>query len=93
MTTTELDPNEIRDFLQRAPKRMRFDGSRMVFATHSRLAWLASIARGSINERINRRAGIQDTWRPFYEPISKACARHRRRQMKIAGTPCLVYCI
>lgn len=93
MKSTDLDPNEIRDFLNRAPKRMRFDGKKIVFSTHARLNWLADIARGTINERISRRAGIQDVWRPFYEPISKARARHRRRQMKIAGTPSLVHCI
>lgn len=93
MKSTQLEVNEIRDYIQRAPVPRRFDGRQIVYSTHARLVWLASMARGSIHERINRRAGIPDLWRPFVNPVFKAHERNRRRRMKIAGTPVLIHCI
>ena len=52
-----LETNEIRDYLKRAPKRMYFDGRRMVNTMHVRFKWLSEIAIGTLDERINRRAG------------------------------------
>jgi len=80
-----MDVNEIRDFLARAPKRCHFDGRGMVYNTAARYRWLASIADGSIHERINRRAGIVDKWLPWKTPpVLSAQRRHERRQRVIA---------
>ena len=79
----ELDQNEIRDYINRAPKRLRFDGGRMVNTTHVRLKWLAQIAIGTLNERINRRAGQADQWTPWKNPVGSAIRRHGRRQAVI----------
>jgi hypothetical protein len=80
--------NEIRDYLQRAPRRWSFDGGQMVNHTHVRLRWLASIAVGTLNERINRRAGLEDDWRPFHNPVIKAVQRHRRNNLRRYGLLC-----
>jgi hypothetical protein len=82
----ELDANEIRDYIQRAPQRKRFDGQRIVWNTATRYKWLADISRGSIDERINRRAGIvfeYVPWKP--DPVYKAVQRHRFREWQKSG--------
>lgn len=76
-----LEQNEIRDYLSRAPRRFHFDGMRMVNNTAARLSWLASIASGTLDQRINRRAGINDVYRPFKYPAYSSQKRHHRRQM------------
>ena len=76
-----LDQNEIRDYLSRAPRRFHFDGMRMVNNTGARFAWLASIASGTLDQRINRRAGIEDVFLPFKYPVHSSQKRHHRRQM------------
>ena len=76
-----LDPNEIRDYLSRAPRRFHFNGMRMVNNTAARFSWLASIASGTLDQRINRRAGINDVYRPFKYPAHSSQKRHHRRQM------------
>jgi len=81
----DLDTNEIRDYLRRAPKRWSFDGGRMINTTHVRLKWLADIARGPIDERINRRAGLESPWRPFHNPALKSITRNRRRRLVKQG--------
>ena len=77
--------NEIRDYIERAPKRWRFDGTGLINTTHVRLVWLASIARGTLDERINRRAGLVEIWNPWTFPIGSAVRRHQRRQRKKLG--------
>jgi|JI10StandDraft_1071094.scaffolds.fasta_scaffold421056_2 hypothetical protein len=78
---TEPVDNEIRDFLNRAPKRFAFNGQRVVYSTHARLKWLADIARGTIDERINRRAGTHFKEHPWpHTPTNKARARHDKRR-------------
>lgn len=73
--------NEIRDYLERAPKRWHFDGLRMVNNTATRLRWLTSIATGTLDEKINRRAGHVDEWIPWKLPrVVSAKQRHNRRQ-------------
>lgn len=82
--TEALHVNEIRDYLDRAPKRWHFDGSRMVNNTAVRLRWLVSIASGTLDERINRRAGRTDEWKPWKaSPVVSALQRHTRRQCVI----------
>lgn len=81
-----VHPNEIRDYLQRAPRRLSFDGTRMVNHTHVRLKWLADIARGPIDERINRRAGIEPQWRPFCNPVWSSIRRHARNERRKRGS-------
>lgn len=78
-----LETNEIRDYLKRAPKRMYFDGRRMVNTMHVRLKWLSEIALGTIDERINRRAGNPSRWEPWRFPVASAIRRHARRQAVI----------
>lgn len=80
-----MHQNEIRDYLQRAPKKWFYDGLSMVNTTHVRLKWLSEIARGTLNERINRRAGIVEAWKPFTYPVGSACRRHHRNEMRKRG--------
>lgn len=61
-----LHQNEIRDYLARAPKRWSFNGSQMVNHFPHRVKWLLELCRGTIDERINRRAGVSFDW--LYEP-------------------------
>lgn len=81
----ELPANEIRDYVQRAPKRIYFNGQGMVNTMHVRLKWLCEIARGTLDERINRRAGISDPWRPWAFPIESARRRNQRNLMRKKG--------
>ena len=81
-----LDHNEIRDYINRAPKRVRFDGKQIIWNTAARLKWLADIARGSIDDRINRRAGVVDAhgpWKPC--PVYKAKQRNRVNAFRKCG--------
>lgn len=80
---TGVMPNEIRDYLRRAPKKWSFDGARMVNHSHARLVWLASMAQGTLDEKINRRAGIAEAWQPWHFPVDSARRRHNRRQLII----------
>jgi hypothetical protein len=82
--TNEIETNEIRDYLQRAPKRRSFDGQRMVNNTQARYTWLASIARGVLDEKINRRAGVVFTYQPWKHPVNSAIRRQQRRKAIIA---------
>lgn len=85
----QLHANEIRDYVERAPKRLHFDGNRMVNNTDARLTWLASLTRGTINERINRRAGITEIWIPWKYPVGSAVRRNYRNNLRKLGTPSL----
>ena len=81
-----LAENEIRDYIQRAPARCVFNGREIVWNTHARLVWLASLARGSMDDRINRRAGIIDTYEPWkMSPVHKAARRNRRNLFRKRG--------
>jgi len=80
---SQIDQNEIRDYVRRAPKRMFFDGMRMVNTMHVRLKWLSSIAMGTLDERINRRAGMPDKWDPWKNPVGSSIRRHARRMTVI----------
>lgn len=83
---TQVNANEIQDYINRAPKPFHFDGMRMIYNTHARLVWLADIARGTLNERINRRAGIQDKYEPWKQPCwVRASNRHRRNELRKRG--------
>ncbi len=76
-----LHQNEIRDYLARAPRRFHFDGMRMVNNSAARFSWLATIASGTLDQRINRRAGVEDAYQPFKYPVYSSQKRHHRRQM------------
>lgn len=82
---SDLHTNEIRDYLARAPKKWEFRGREMINNTHVRLVWLAGIAYGPLNERINRRAGIINPWRPFCNPTTSAIRRNDRNKFRHAG--------
>ncbi len=84
MTRSEIHPNEIRDYLERAPMRWSFDGKRMINHTGPRLKWLHELCRGTLHERINRRAGLIDEWRPFSNPVLSSIRRKERRNKAIA---------
>lgn len=77
-----MHSNEIRDFLERAPKRIVRRNGKSVYPTHSRLKWLADLAAGSIDDRINRRAGIRFADKPWHNPVWSACQRHQRKLNK-----------
>lgn len=84
--STELCVNEVRDYINRAPARFEFNGFQIVWNTHSRLKWLADIARGTIHERINRRAGIVDVYEPWKtSPVMKSQSRHRINEFRKRG--------
>lgn len=86
-----MNTNEIRDYIERAPRRIKFDGCRMVNTTHVRLTWLASIARGTLDQKINRRAGLAERFKPFHNSVESAFRRHLRRQWRLRGmnwSPC-----
>lgn len=86
LRTTELHENEIRDYINRAPRRFHFNGQQMVNNTHGRLKWLMDLARGTLHERINRRAGIQDIWQPWQQPSwVSAKNRHHRNELRKRG--------
>ncbi|ABD71996.1 hypothetical protein Rfer_4310 (plasmid) [Rhodoferax ferrireducens T118] len=76
----DLHPNEIRDFLARAPKRRSPNGQGFVNNTHSRFKWLCDIAHGTLNEKINRRAGVSDPCKPWVNPVWSAIRRHSRKK-------------
>lgn len=80
-----LHQNEIRDYIQRAPKKWIFRGHQMVNTSHVRLKWLAEIAQGTLNERINRRAGCEDKWIPWKNPVHSSCRRHHRNELRKKG--------
>lgn len=80
-----MQTNEIRDYLERAPKRLYFRDGRMVNTTYIRLTWLTTIARGLLDEKINRRAGIIFEWCPFARPVTAAIRRNRVKQLKRAN--------
>jgi hypothetical protein len=75
-----MNPNEIRDYIERAPKRLTFNGTGMVNNTHVRYVWLAGIARGVLDEKINRRAGVVFPYQPWKYPIGSAIRRQKRRK-------------
>jgi hypothetical protein len=86
METKELHVNEIRDYINRAPARCSFNGGQIVWNTHSRLKWLADICRGSIDDRINRRAGHVACYQPWKISASqKAVRRHRCNENRKNG--------
>ena len=77
-----MQTNEIRDYLERAPKRYHYNGQGIVNNTYARLAWLATIARGTLDKKINRRAGIKNEYIPWKNPVYSAIKRHKRRNVK-----------
>lgn len=77
-----MHTNEIRDYLQRAPRKWSYDGRRLINNTRPRLLWLADIARGTLDERINRRAGFASPWLPWKHPTHSSIQRHHRRNQR-----------
>lgn len=86
-----MNPNEIRDYIERAPKKWSFDGNRMANTTHARLVWLSSIAQGTLDQKINRRAGVDDTFKPWKYPVGSAIRRHHRNALRQRGQRCLAH--
>ncbi|MHB0990290.1 MAG: hypothetical protein ACYC0M_03300 [Burkholderiales bacterium] len=76
-----FEQNEIRDYIARSPRRFRFDGKRMINKTGVRFTWLAPIASDTIDERISRRAGFIDLYKPFKFPVGSSQRRHQPRQL------------
>lgn len=81
----DFDQNEIRDYINRAPRKWEFRGQMMINNTHARLKWLSEIAYGTIDTKINRRAGIKDNYRPFHNRTYHAIHRHNRNEMRKLG--------
>ena len=80
--------NEIKDFINRAPKRIRFDGTSIINYNQIRHEWIQSIDSGSIHERINRRSGYSYPIPPLYAPwrgVQASIRRHRRNQFRKEG--------
>jgi len=76
----DIHVNEIRDFLNRAPKRKLGNGPRFFNPAVVRYRWMAEISSGSIDVRIQRRAGLEDRHADYYKPIRKAIARNRQKK-------------
>lgn len=75
-----MNQNEIRDYIERAPLRRQVNGSRMLNNTAARYAWLSTIARGTLDDRINRRAGIVEVWNPWgTDQVRKSINRNGRK--------------
>lgn len=81
-----MKQNEIRDFIERAPKSFVFNGVRSIDLRGVRKVWLAEISAGDIDARINRRAGI-GSHRPLYKPnpVFAAVRRHHRNALRKIG--------
>lgn len=74
--------NEIRDFVNRAPREWMFRDGELRNFTPARHAWLNKMASGALDQRINRRAGIC-TQTPFGKyPTVSAIQRNQRRRIK-----------
>ena len=82
-----MQPNEILDFLERAPAPRVFDGYRLLDMSRVRQLWLSEIFSGDIHARINRRAGGTVQPRSFYKPnpIFASVRRHARHLRSIGG--------
>jgi hypothetical protein len=80
-----MHSNEIRDYIERAPAKWQYTGGRMVNTTHVRLKWLSDLARGTINEKINRRAGVEDKFLAWKFPVDSACRRNHRNNLRKRG--------
>jgi hypothetical protein len=85
-----LPTNEITDYLQRAPKKFYFNGTSMVNTSHIRLKWLSGMASGTIDQKINRRAGIDEQWKPFHNPVQKSRQRQHSNQLRKLGQRSMV---
>lgn len=83
----EIHPNEIRDFVNRAPRPFVFEGQRILDMSRVRGTWLSEMASGSIDDRINRRAGFKKGGKPFYKtnPIWASVRRNHRNEMRKIG--------
>lgn len=86
-----MNQNEIRDYIERGPKKWRFSGGQMVNTTHVRLKWLCEIAHGTLDGKINRRAGIVDLYMPWKYPVGSAIRRHHRNQLRKRGLKSFVH--
>ncbi|ADV02168.1 MULTISPECIES: hypothetical protein [Comamonadaceae] len=74
--------NEIRAFVNRAPKTWMFRDGELLNFTPARHAWLNKMASGSLDQRINRRAGIC-TQTPIWKyPTMSAIQRNQRRRIR-----------
>jgi hypothetical protein len=85
MKEEKLHPNEIRDYLTRAPKRWAYNGFGMVNNTFVRLKWLTGIACGTLHEKINRRAGIVFEYKPWKYPVGSSIRRNHRNNLRKRG--------
>ncbi|ABM39493.1 conserved hypothetical protein (plasmid) [Polaromonas naphthalenivorans CJ2] len=77
----ELHSNELRDYILRAPKRWTFNGCEMVNNSEACYRWLEQLCRGTLDQRINRRAGLVEKWFPYWRtPTMKSIKRHHDRE-------------
>ena len=74
-----MHTNEIRDYIERAPRKWVIRDGQLVNHTHVRLKWLSESAS---DQRINRRAGVPDQWRPWCDPTFKAMVRNQRKRLR-----------
>ncbi len=88
-----MHQNEIRDYLERAPKKWSFNGHLMINHTRSRYLWLADLLRGPLDERINRRAGLIREFLPWKNPTHSSCRRHQRNELRKRGARSLIHSI
>lgn len=93
MNKETLHPNEIRDYITRAPKAWFFRDGRMVNTSHVRLKWLADIAQGTLHEKINRRAGICLSHEPWKYPVGSSIRRNGRNKLRKRGLKPMMHSI
>lgn len=88
-----MHQNEIRDYVERAPRKWSFNGTLMVNHTRSRYLWLADLLRGPLDERINRRAGQIRDLAPWKNPTHSSYRRHQRNELRKRGLRSLAHSI
>ena len=71
-----LHSNEIRDYLLRAPRRRTVQDGKLINTTHVRFKWRSELASGTIDSKINRRAGL-NRFKPWDCAVQKSIRRHR----------------
>lgn len=80
----DIQQNEIRDFILRAPPETKFNGFCVVNYSNIRNRWLDSISYGTIHQRINRRSGISFVPKIYAMSANyKSIQRNKRNRNKI----------
>lgn len=77
----------IQQFIKKAPsKRLSFNGCQIISHDLVRQQMFNQLLTGSIDQRINRRAGLKTQFNPWKSsPVSKSRYRHRKNELRKRG--------